>query len=110
MNPDGFFREREREFLQRDPKGFARARAGSEVALLVTALRYGEGLTQEQFADRCGLQRSYVARLESGDANPTVGTLMRLLAEFGQVLRLQAVPAGAHAPADPAAAAATQSS
>ncbi len=32
----------------------------------ITALRKQRGMTQEQLAERCGLQRTHIARIETG--------------------------------------------
>jgi DNA-binding XRE family transcriptional regulator len=36
------------------------------------------GLTQEEFADRSGLHRTYVSGIERGERNPTFGTIFQL--------------------------------
>ena len=78
--------------IERDPD-FARAweesEPGDQVARFVLGLRQQYGLTQEQLAERAGLKRSYIARLESGDANPTVTTLHRLARALGEGLSLR---------------------
>ncbi len=85
------FREWVHERQQSDPE-FARDWEASEpsveVAALVISLRADLGLTQAALAERCGLKRSYIARLESGEANPTVGTLVRILRSVGSDLTL----------------------
>ena len=77
--------------IERDPD-FARAweesEPGDQVARFVLGLRQQHGLTQEQLAERTGLKRSYIARLGSGDANPTVTTLHRLASALGETLSI----------------------
>jgi len=41
-------------------------------------LRTGRGLTQEQLAVNVGLSRTFIARLELGQHDPTLSTLVRL--------------------------------
>lgn len=41
-------------------------------------LRTNRGLTQEQLAVKAGLVRVYVTRLEQGEQDPTLSTLVRL--------------------------------
>lgn len=36
------------------------------------------GLSQEQLADRCGFDRTYISMLERGKRNPSLLNLMRL--------------------------------
>jgi ribosome-binding protein aMBF1 (putative translation factor) len=49
----------------------------------LTRARLERGLTQAEVAQYTGMQRSAVARLESGDANPTLATLERLAKGLG---------------------------
>ena len=41
-------------------------------------IRLNEGLTQAQLAEKIGTKQSAIARLESGNYNPTVGFLKRM--------------------------------
>jgi transcriptional regulator with XRE-family HTH domain len=44
----------------------------------VKALRSEAGLTQQALAEKCGIYRTYLSRIESGDANPSVSVLIAL--------------------------------
>lgn len=44
----------------------------------VKALRVANALTQEVLAERCGIFRTYLSRIESGSANPTLVVLVAL--------------------------------
>ena len=44
----------------------------------VNALRVAQGLSQEEFAGRVGLDRTYVSGIERGLRNPTLLVLLRL--------------------------------
>jgi hypothetical protein len=44
----------------------------------VKLLRVSNGLTQEALAERCGIFRTYLSRIESGTANPTLVVLAAL--------------------------------
>ncbi len=44
----------------------------------VRALRKGSGLSQEVLAERCGIFRTYLSRIESGAANPSLVVLVTL--------------------------------
>jgi len=48
------------------------------LGLRLRVLRTARQLTQDQLADRAGLDRTYVSRLEHGQHNLTVLTLARL--------------------------------
>lgn len=45
--------------------------------------RLAKGLSQEEFADLCGLDRTYVSGIERGLRNPTVVVLERIAAVLG---------------------------
>jgi transcriptional regulator with XRE-family HTH domain len=44
----------------------------------VAALRRATGLSQEDFAERCGFARSYMSRIERGKANPSLDAIETL--------------------------------
>lgn len=48
----------------------------------VRRLRKKAGLTQDVVSERCGLFRTYLSRIESGAANPTVTVLVALAASL----------------------------
>jgi len=49
-------------------------------------------LTQRDLADRVGTSQSAIAKLEQGDANPTIDTLTRCAAAAGFAVHLTLVP------------------
>ena len=76
-------RDFRREVLSKDP-----ARAAGETVLVRLAtclylLRTSMGLTQEELADRSGLDQASISDIENGDANPTVRTLGRIASGLG---------------------------
>lgn len=44
----------------------------------VRKFRLAQGWSQEEFADECGLHRTYVSGVERGVRNPTVTVLQKL--------------------------------
>jgi transcriptional regulator with XRE-family HTH domain len=44
----------------------------------VSVLRHQANLTQDTLAERCGLYRTYLSRIEHGTANPTLLMLVAL--------------------------------
>jgi len=52
------------------------------LGLRIKQLRAQHEITQEELADRCGLFRTYMSRIESGLANPTLTVLHTLAAGF----------------------------
>jgi transcriptional regulator with XRE-family HTH domain len=41
----------------------------------VRGLRQDSGMTQVEFAERCGFYQTYLSRVETGRANPTLNAL-----------------------------------
>ena len=46
-----------------------------DIISAITLARAEQNLTQRELAERCGMRQSAFARLESGNANPTLKTL-----------------------------------
>ncbi len=53
------------------------------IALRIKELRREQGVTQVQFAQMCGLNRSYLADIEKGNRNFGIDTLERIVTGFG---------------------------
>lgn len=62
--------------------------AKAEIAVTIAQARRSKGITQQELAEKLDKTQSYIAKLESGDANPTVGNIGKILAKMG--LRLVA--------------------
>lgn len=41
----------------------------------IRELRTSKGMTQESFADYCGFARTYMSRIETGGANPSLDAI-----------------------------------
>jgi len=52
------------------------------LGLRVKELRSEKSITQEELAERCGVFRTYMSRIESGLANPTLTVLYTLADAF----------------------------
>jgi transcriptional regulator with XRE-family HTH domain len=59
---------------------------------LVTSVRRESGLSQRALAERVGCSRSTIARIESGDMDPTVTMLARITSAAGRQLEIRARP------------------
>jgi transcriptional regulator with XRE-family HTH domain len=44
----------------------------------IRELRLATGMTQEEFADHCGFARTYMSRIETGGANPSLDAIQTL--------------------------------
>ena len=66
-----------------------------EITKAMLNARYTQGLTQGELAQRAGLPLSSVVRVETGDGNPTLDTLLKMLMPLG--LKLAVVPIEASA-------------
>ena len=54
-----------------------------DFALALTKARTHLGLTQEELAEKIKTSQPYIAKLEAGDANPTLGAIGSLLSVLG---------------------------
>jgi transcriptional regulator with XRE-family HTH domain len=64
-------------------KMFGAAQAKSSFAITLAEARRQLNLTQQQLAAKLGVSQSYVAKLEGGEANPTLERIGSLLAVLG---------------------------
>lgn len=56
------------------------------IGLRVQDLRHMAGLTQEQLADRAGLQRTHVGRIETGKYDVTIPVLQAIAEALGMTV------------------------
>ena len=85
------------EQLQSDPEFRAeweRTAVARAVAIEVLRYRTDRDLSQTALADLLGMKQPQVSRLESGDVNPTVETLVRLSSRLGMEFTLDIHPSG----------------
>ena len=54
-----------------------------EFGARVRALREAQGLSQEAFAEKCHLHRTYVGGIERGERNPSLKNIAALAAALG---------------------------
>jgi transcriptional regulator with XRE-family HTH domain len=92
-----------KEQLEDDEFGqlWRRSDPSFQAGALIVGLRSELGLSQAEFADRARVKRPYIARIEAGEANPTVESLGRLLSAVGYSLRLTAAKEEAGAKSGP---------
>lgn len=84
--------EIEQEARRAGPKaraGYAAAGATHRLARQVFDLRKTAGLTQRQLAAKSGVQQADISRIEAGDANPTLATIVALAYALGAELALE---------------------
>ena len=65
-----------------EQKQVTRDRIGQRIA----ALRKLQGLSQEQLADRAGLQRTHISRIESGKYDVTICVLQSIAEALGMTV------------------------
>lgn len=68
------------------------------LGLRIKELRTEHGLTQEDLAERSGLFRTYMSRIESGAANPTLTMLYQIASAFAVDVRELLAPPAGHVP------------
>lgn len=60
-----------------------------KLGVMLQELRKGQGLTQEQLAEKCGTTKTYISRIENDASDIRLSTLMRIVREgFGGSLKL----------------------
>lgn len=64
-----------------------------QVIRAIIAARQEQHLTQQELADRTGIDRSDISKLENGSANPSLRTLKRLADGLGMQLQINFVHA-----------------
>jgi transcriptional regulator with XRE-family HTH domain len=67
------------------------------VAVAIVRYRAEHHLSQRELAERLRMKQPQVARLELGEVNPNIDTLMRISAALGIELTIDVLPAGAPA-------------
>jgi transcriptional regulator with XRE-family HTH domain len=63
-----------------------------ELASRAIAIRASTGLTQREFAERVGMKRSQIARIESGKSIPKLETWAKLAAAVGYAVEVNFIP------------------
>jgi transcriptional regulator with XRE-family HTH domain len=88
------------EELRPDPEFRAeweRTALARAVAVAVVRYRAEHDLSQRELAGRLGIKQPQVARLELGEVNPSMQTLMRISAQLGLEFTIDVRPLGAPA-------------
>jgi transcriptional regulator with XRE-family HTH domain len=88
------------EQLRTDPEFRAeweRTALARAVAVAIVRYRAKHDLSQRALADRLGMKQPQVARLELGEVNPSIDTLMRISAMLAIEFTIDVRPAGAPA-------------
>lgn len=70
---------KDREFA----KEYGIALARDEIAVTLSKARNTQNVTQTELANMLDVKQSYIAKLEQGEANPTIGTIGKFLSFLG---------------------------
>ncbi len=62
-----------------------------QLVLALLELRNEQNLTQQELADRTGINRSDISKIEHGNANPSLKTMKRLAAAMGKRVQISFV-------------------
>ncbi|MBI4304154.1 MAG: helix-turn-helix domain-containing protein [Chloroflexi bacterium] len=71
---------------------YGAAEAKSELAVALANARHELRLTQEEISKKVGVSQPYIAKLEGGEANPTIGAIGSILAILNLRLAMKTVP------------------
>jgi DNA-binding XRE family transcriptional regulator len=74
---------------------YERTRFANDIAIRVLRYRTEHGLTQTAFGRLVGMRQPHVARLESGEHEPALSTLVRLAGALGEDFTVVIKPSGA---------------
>ena len=66
----------EREQFRREAQAYC-------VGVLIHDARKEEGITQQELAERVGIKKSYVSRIENGRVEPSAGLFLNILNALG---------------------------
>lgn len=66
-------------------------RVKNQILTSYIKLRKEKGITQQEIADRTGIKRTNVARIESGRNAPTIEVLVKLAAALDMELKIRLV-------------------
>lgn len=67
---------------------FERNAVADAVSIWLVRYRTEHGLSQSELAARCGFTQPAIARLEAGDVEPRLSTLLRLADALGEPLEI----------------------
>ena len=70
-------------------KEYEKLRPQYELIAQIIAIRNEEGLTQEDLAERTGIARSNISRLESGNYNPSFEFMARVARGLGREIHVE---------------------
>ena len=73
-------------------KEYEKLKPEYEIIREVLNARKNRNLTQQQLADRTGINRADISRLENGNSNPTIAQLQRIAEGMGMTLKVEFVP------------------
>ncbi|MHB1548525.1 MAG: helix-turn-helix domain-containing protein [Acidimicrobiales bacterium] len=74
---------------------YERTRFANDIAIRVLRYRTDHDLTQTAFGRLVGMRQPHVARLESGEHEPSLSTLVRLAGALGEDFTVDIKPNGA---------------
>jgi transcriptional regulator with XRE-family HTH domain len=73
-------------------KAYGSSLAKSSFGIVLLKTRQEEKITQQELAEKLGTSQPYIAKLESGEANPTIGTAGSMMAVLGKRLVFDSEP------------------
>jgi transcriptional regulator with XRE-family HTH domain len=73
-------------------KAFGAAQAKSQAALALAKARRNASIKQKVLAEKTGYSQPYIAKLEGGEANPTLAKIGIILAATGQRIVMDVAP------------------
>lgn len=89
------YNELKQQILQNEEvrEEYERLEPEYQVIRAIITARQEQNLTQQELADKTGIDRSDISKLENGSANPSLRTLKRLADGLGMQLQINFVHA-----------------
>ena len=81
-----------KEELQQDEKfceEYEKLRPRYEIISQIIEIRRAQNITQAELAKRVGTQKSNISRLESGNYNPSLDFLVKVVASLGKNIKIE---------------------
>lgn len=58
-------------------------KGGLELSNIIFALRHNLGLSQKELAEKCKVSQQFIQKVESGKANPSLKTAIKMASALG---------------------------
>jgi len=87
VSPEGqTWRELEKSICT--PEEIVKNRLGAKIMVEIIKARQERGVTQRELSEIIGIPQPHISRLENGNTNTSIDTVMKVLASLGKTLKV----------------------